>query len=109
MESWIRELIAAGNLHAFYASRTWVKLRAEVLTEDKYECQRCKSRGYYARANTVHHARHVRKYPELALSKTYIDEQGKEKRNLISLCRDCHEEAHGFRRQQQKSLTEERW
>lgn len=32
------------------------------------------------------------------------------KRNLISLCHDCHEEVHGYRKKEEKKpLTEERW
>jgi 5-methylcytosine-specific restriction endonuclease McrA len=81
-----------------------------VLEEFKNECQHCKARGYYKRANTVHHVQYVRKHPRLALSKTYIF-QGKEYRNLIPLCHACHEKAHGYRQKEkeEKPLTEERW
>lgn len=106
----IKYLIETNNLHAFYTSSEWLRLRREVLEEDKYECQQCKTRGYYARAATVHHVRHVKKYPHLALSKTYVDRERKVKRQLISLCHACHERVHEYRQKEKpKPLTEERW
>ena len=109
-EKQIREWIAEGNLHAFYTSPEWERLRAEVLADDHYECQRHKARGWYAPANTVHHVNHLRKHPELALCKTYVDADGIVQRNLVSLCHACHEEIHGHRRASKAApLTEERW
>ena len=106
---WVQGLIDANNIHAFYVSGPWIKLREEVLQDYKGECQHCKERGYYAKANTVHHVQYVRKHPRLALSKTYIYE-GKERQNLIPLCHNCHEEVHGYRQKKKKKpLTEERW
>lgn len=106
----ISQLIALDNLHAFYTCAEWLRLRAAVLTMDHYECQRCKERGKYTRATTVHHVNHVRKHPELALAQTYCDCDGQTRRNLLSLCHNCHEEVHGYRRKQRKApLTEERW
>ncbi|WP_186430891.1 HNH endonuclease [Clostridium sp. BSD9I1] len=107
--AWISKLIAENRLEEFYNSKYWRKLRKEVLAEHKGECQICKSRGFYTEANTVHHVQYVRKHPRLALSKTYIF-QGKEYKNLIPLCHDCHEEVHGYRQKEKKKpLTEERW
>jgi len=94
----------------FYKTYAWKKLRKEVLQEDKYECQMCKKRGYYRRANTVHHIKPMDKYPELALSTYYTDENGEKKRNLISLCRVCHEREHEYRQpEKSEPLTPERW
>ena len=94
----------------FYLSAEWQRLRREVLSDDRYECQDCKARGKYSRANTVHHVKYLERYPELALSKFYFDEQGKQQRNLVSLCHECHETRHGYRNGAEKeSLTEERW
>lgn len=107
--AWISKLISENRLEEFYNSKYWRKLRKEVLAEHKGECQICKSRGFYTEANTVHHVQYVRKHPRLALSKTYIF-QGKEYKNLIPLCHDCHEEVHGYRQKEKKKpLTEERW
>jgi len=110
----IKEFIVQGNLHAFYVSPEWRRLRREVLAEDKGECQICKAKGRYKPASHVHHVNYLRKHPELALSKTYRDDDGILKRNLISVCKECHETVchparlpyHGTK---PKPLTEERW
>ena len=96
--------------HAFYVSKEWLALRKEILKLDKYECQMCKQKGYYKRANHVHHVNTVKDHPELALSKTYLDKDGQVQRNLISLCKLCHEKVHNHRQKDPpKPLTEERW
>lgn len=106
---WVQNLIDANRIHDFYVSSWWLRLRADVLREHKGECQHCKDRGYYAKANTVHHVQYVKKHPGLALSRTYIYE-GKEMQNLIPLCHNCHEIVHGYRKKKiEKPLTEERW
>lgn len=109
VSKWITKLIAEDRLEEFYNSKQWRKLRKEVLKEYKGECQMCKAKGFYTKANTVHHVQYVKKHPRLALSKTYIF-QGKEYKNLIPLCHDCHEDIHGYRqKEKEKPLTEERW
>jgi len=107
---WIRRLISEDRLHEFYVSPEWRKLRKEILREHKKDgCFDCKAKGFYRKADTVHHVQYVKNYPELALSKTYIY-QGKEYHNLIPLCHDCHEARHGYRQKEKKKpLTEERW
>ena len=106
---WISKLIAEDRLDKFYNSPQWRKLRKEVIAENKNECQDCKAKGYYTKANTVHHEQYVRKHPRLALSKTYTF-KGKEYKNLIPLCHDCHEARHGYRQKEKKEpLTKERW
>ena len=108
-ELWIQRLIDTNNLHAFYTSSLWLNLREEVLDEHKHECQHCKQKGFYKKADTVHHVQYVKKHPRLALSKTYIF-QGKEYKNLIPLCHDCHEQVQDYRRKKKViPLTEERW
>jgi 5-methylcytosine-specific restriction endonuclease McrA len=94
----------------FYVSKEWRRLRREVLIGDRGECQDCKARGKYARANTVHHVLHLEDRPDLALTKAYVDGRGAERRNLVSLCHDCHERRHGYRaRVRAEPLTAERW
>lgn len=96
----------------FYESKEWRRLRKEVLQEDKHECQIHKANGQYARANHVHHVNHLDRHPELALEKYYIDENGKRQRNLISVCKDCHETVchpERLRWNKKEPLTEERW
>jgi 5-methylcytosine-specific restriction endonuclease McrA len=109
VERWIRDLIDKDDLHGFYGSKYWVRLRKEVLIEYKYECQHCKAKGLYTKANHVHHVQYVRKHPRDALSKTYIYE-GKEYKNLIPLCKACHDEIHDYKKIYEKEpLTKERW
>lgn len=106
---WVRKLIAEDRLDKFYSSPLWRRLRRKVLTEYKHECQDCKAKGFYKKADTVHHVQYVRNHPRLALSETYTY-QGKEYRNLVPLCHDCHEQRHGYRQKEKKKpLTEERW
>ncbi len=95
----------------FYLSKEWRHLRQEVLSADKYECQHCKAKGKYTRATHVHHVNHLDKHPELALEKYYTDSSGNTKRNLISVCKDCHETVcHPERLTHSKPpLNEERW
>lgn len=106
---WVSKLIEEDKLHSFYVSPEWRKLRKEVLEEAKYECQICKVRGFYTKANHAHHVQYVRKHPRYALSKTYMF-KGEEKKNLLAVCHNCHEELHGHRQSKKdKPLTEERW
>jgi 5-methylcytosine-specific restriction endonuclease McrA len=98
------------DMHRFYTWKKWIKIRTAVLLTDKYECQDCKKQGRYTRATTVHHVNHVKAHPELALEINYIDVEGNEKRNLVSLCFDCHEKRHGYRKHNYHApITEERW
>ena len=99
------------NNNPFYVSPEWRKLRKEILKKDKYECQVCKSKGKYTKANTVHHVKHLEDYPELGIEE-YYQENGKQYRNLISVCKDCHENVchpERLRWNKKEPLTEERW
>ena len=97
------------NIHRFYTWGKWKALREQVLKLDKYECQLCKKRGKYTKATTVHHVNYVKKHPDKALEIWYSF-RGEKRRNLISLCHDCHEEVHGYRKQKKKEpMTEEKW
>jgi 5-methylcytosine-specific restriction protein A len=109
---WVRQLIDEDRLHEFYVLAAWLNLRDEVLAEHKHECQNCKRRGKYVKAVIVHHVRHLRDFPELALSKTYIDRDGKEQMQLKPVCRECHEyveHPERLRWNAKKPLTKERW
>ena len=103
--------IKNNTMYVFYTWSKWLKVRNEVIKADKHECQKCKSRGKYKRAVVVHHVNHVKKNPELALEKYYTDVFGNKKRQLVSLCKACHEEEHPerFKKEKAKPLTEERW
>lgn len=83
-------MIAAGTEHDFYYWPQWRRLREDVLKLDHYECQRCKQLKHrYSKAVLVHHVKHLRDRPDLALSIW----DGKE-RQLVSVCKSCHEELH---------------
>ena len=112
----VRECIAT-DIHRFYVWTVWLAKRQEILKADKYECQEHKRRGQYKRATTVHHVMHVREHPELALSRWYVDSRGVRHRNLLAVCRSCHNELHPEKSakraagaaQKEKYVNEERW
>lgn len=102
------QLIAQGQEYKFYSWTEWRHLRLEVLKLDRWECQKCKRRGRYRRASVVHHIKHLRQRPDLALSVW-----DGEARQLESLCKRCHEEEHPESQRQFSPpcapVTEERW
>lgn len=115
LAAYIRELIDQDRLYVFYKSKEWIELREEVLRDNHYECVHCLQRGAYTRAVMVHHVNEVRKRPDMALTKTYTDQEGQEQKNLVPLCFACHEREHDrfekIRAEQgrEKFANEERW
>lgn len=112
LSAYIRRLIAANNIIAFYKTDDWKELRQKVLEDHHYECQHCLRKGEYTRADCVHHVNEVKQRPDLALSEYYIDGEGKKKRNLIPLCNTCHNIEHEklLKWQQRNKFTnKERW
>ncbi len=101
-------LLQKGREDLFYHWPEWRALRAEVLRLDHQECQLCKAKGRHRPAWIVHHVQHLRDRPDLAL--TLFDGEA---RQLVSVCRQCHEEQHPEHRRQARSpcppVTEERW
>ncbi|TDX52151.1 HNH endonuclease [Orenia marismortui] len=96
--------IKAGNVRKFYKSSIWQAIRKQVLIRDNHECQKCKEKGKFSKADCVHHIKHLREFPLLALVLS----------NLISLCNSCHNEEHPeklkkYRAGQEEYITEERW
>lgn len=91
---YIMRLIAADQIEKFYRTEDWRELRADVLEDFHNECQDCLKRGEYTRANCVHHVNEVRHRPDLALSRWYVDEHGKQQPNLVPLCKTCHNIVH---------------
>lgn len=87
----LRGLIAQGREALFYYWPEWQRLRGDVLALDHFECQVCKARGRYSRATIVHHVRHLKARPDLALS-VWDPDSGE--RQLVSVCKRCHEDAH---------------
>lgn len=106
----LQSMIAAGTSDDFYDWSEWIHVRRKVLQHDRQECQLCKKRGRYQRAEIVHHVKHLRDRPDLALS---IFDPDTQERQLLSLCRACHEEQHperGLKRYKvAPPLTVERW
>jgi len=108
---WLRKKIAEKEIGDFYRLSQWKTVRRKTLEADKRECQHCKAKGFYSPAEVVHHVRHLEDYPELGLDAEY-EENGQKHRNLISLCRDCHEREHGRNfggTKKREPLTPERW
>ena len=104
----LQTLIENGTPEKFYDWRVWRRLRQEVLKLDNFECQNCKAKGRYKKGYIVHHIKHLVDRPDLALS--IFD--GKE-RQLVTLCKDCHEKEHPESLKQfaqcNEHVTEERW
>lgn len=77
---------------AFYDSRAWHRVRREVLRSCNNECQTCKAAKRHSRADIVHHVYHLDEYPQYGLME-YVDDPttGERKRNLLPVCRTCHE------------------
>lgn len=116
------------EINAFYHSASWKNVRRQVLDEQHWECQQCRREGRltllcrksertrqigrvkFSRAN-VHHNKELRLYPELRLSKFYVDTDGQVKRNLEAICDDCHNQEHErFQKAEEKSqINEEKW
>lgn len=103
-------LLAAGHEYKFYSWPEWRALRPEVLRLDNNECQVCKAAGRFRRGYIVHHVKHLRQRPDLALS-VFDPDTGQ--RQLETLCKQCHEQEHpeSQRKFQPKALpiTAERW
>lgn len=109
----IARLVGSGKEHEFYCSPEWRRKRRHVLLRDKGECQLCKARGRYRKAVLVHHVLHLKDRPDLALCDAYTDGEGVEHRQLISVCRECHETVcHPERMRkpcEHRFTTQERW
>lgn len=92
-----------------YKTKEWRKIRAEVLKLDHYECQRCNQNMFdykgpkkISRAVLVHHCLPLKDYP---MYKYSIWVNGK--RNLVSLCFDCHEVIEGRHKDRSEQFTTE--
>lgn len=106
----VKALVEQGNTDLFYSWKAWKRLRQSVLRLDHYECQLCKAKGRYSRAEIVHHVKRLKERPDLALS---IWDNGE--RQLVSVCKRCHEGLHpeSMRRdcpkRKQGDVPDERW
>lgn len=102
------------SANSFYDSYAWRKVRREVLAMDHNECQICRDKHRHSRGVIVHHVYHLDQYPEYGLM-VWVDNPntGERKRNLLTVCRDCHETVCHPERLPVTStcapLTQERW
>ena len=105
----LQDQLASGTEHLFYCTKVWEHLRRYVLALDRWECQSCRARGRYTRGEIVHHVKHLRDRPDLAMS---IWDPDTGERQLVTLCKACHEAEHPevLRRSPSASpVTAERW
>lgn len=93
-EGEIASMVIAGDTSAFYNSRGWRKLSHEIIREGHNECLMCRRAGKYSPADLTHHFNELKKRPDLAYSRTFVDETGETRQQLIPLCSDCHERIH---------------
>lgn len=99
---WLEGLIKKDNLKKFYDSALWKHKRNEIRQRDNYECQECKRKGKYSRAQNVHHLKEVKDRPDLALTDD----------NLECVCIRCHNAVHDKRLKNDKRkpfVNVERW
>jgi len=100
----LKEVLKLIKEERFYHTTAWRKTRKIVLRRDNFECQECKRQGKYSKATTVHHKKHLKDRPDLALDLN----------NLESLCNPCHNKEHperfeNFYQEKKKPFTPERW
>lgn len=103
-------MLAAGRENVWYNSGDWTAVKEAVEKIDHNDCLICKAIGRRRAARIVHHVKHLRDRPDLALS-IYDPDTGA--RQLISVCKDCHERLHPESQRQYRPhilpLTIERW
>lgn len=111
----IVSMVINNDTRPFYNSREWRKLSKRVIKDGNFECFMCRKRGVVSTAVLTHHWNELKKRPDLAYSRTYVDEHGDVKPQLIPLCHDCHEKIHkrGLYAEPQQSgqkfWQEEKW
>lgn len=82
---------------AFYNSKEWQAVRQAVLMRDKYLCQKCHTHP----AEEVHHKIY------LTQQNIYDESISLNAANLISLCRDCHQNEHKHSRTNQRLINKD--
>ena len=101
------------EIRKFYGSYSWKKTSRSVYAMDHNECTICRAKGRYSPAEIAHHTNHLKDKPEWGLNIYYTNDDGEVKRNIISVCRECHETVcHPERlrwREAKVPLTKERW
>lgn len=102
-------MLAAGRENVWYNSGDWGRVKEAVKRID-HECVICKAAGGHSATRYVHHVKHLRDRPDLALS-VYDPDTGE--RQLICVCKQCHELLHPESQRQYRPskppVTAERW
>ena len=102
--------IEKGEEHRFYLTGWWKAICKEVKRIDRNECQICRNvHKRFRRGTLVHHVKHLKDRPDLALS---IFDPDTGERQLVLVCKQCHEDEHpeSLRRiSPVLPVTEERW
>ena len=98
----------ADNPSRFYNSQVWRDLSDKVRRYDHCQCVLC---GSAKRPLIVHHVKHLKDRPDLAL-KLFDPDTGE--RQLITVCKRCHERLHPeslseCRKNMADEITAERW
>lgn len=98
----------------FYDSGEWRKVRREAIRHCRGLCQICLANGRHVPAVIVHHIWHLDEFPQYGLCEFVQDpETGEMVRNLLPVCRTCHETVCHPERlgngPKQPPLTPERW
>lgn len=104
----LKTLLAEGKEHKFYLWAEWLKTAREVKKLDRNECQYCRAEGKSGakhRVLIVHHVKHLRDRPDLALD-IYDPDTGE--RQLVTTCKRHHEIQHpeSFRQTAVKEMQE---
>lgn len=103
-------MLATGRENVWYNSGDWGAVREAVKQIDHCECLVCKAMGRHSPARVVHHVKHLRDRPDLALS---IYDPDTCERQLICVCKQCHELLHPESQRQYRPskppVTAERW
>lgn len=105
IDKWVVECIKT-DYHKFYKSYIWKKFRSKIMLERKGRCEICWNGGKdgkgvrrYKKATTLHHKKHLKQFPQLALDRD----------NVILVCDECHKEEHPEIYAKTHKITEERW
>lgn len=92
-EQFVKKLWKNGK--NFYKTYAWKRFRKRVLAKKKNRCELCWNYGIsgkevrkFKRATVLHHKKHLKDRPDLALSES----------NMEALCAACHELRHPERK-----------